>query len=176
MHAFIDESRRRGEYLLAWAEVAAADVDAVRRSLRALRLPGQRRLHFVDERDQRRQRLLAAFARLPMRAGVVVSRLGSTHEAGARGDALALILTLLDPDVDRLIIESRRGRDQDDRRAIAAHLRGTPRLRRLHYEHRMPHEDPGLWVPDGIAWAAGAGGRWRMLLDELPVTICRIDT
>ena len=173
MHAFIDESRRRGEYLVAVVEVAAGDLGVVRRRLRSFLLPGQRRLHFVDERNQRRQQLLDEFSRLPMRAKVMAVRLGTRPEAEARRVALTTILTDLDPTVDRLIIESRHGRDHQDRRVIATVLHTLQRTRSLHYDHRLPHEEPGLWLPDGIAWAAGAGGGWSERLDTIPVTISR---
>jgi len=29
------------------------------------------------------------------------------------------------------------------------------------YEHLVAREDPGLWFADALAWAYGAGGRWR---------------
>lgn len=175
VHAFIDESRRRGEYLVAVVEVAAGDLAMVRRRLRSFLLPGQRRLHFVDERTQRRQQLLDEFSRLPIRAQVIAVRVGTPPEAEARRVALTAILSNLDPAVDRLIIESRHGRDHQDRRVIATVLRTLRRPRPLHYDHRLPHEEPGLWLPDGIAWATGAGGAWSKRLEAIPVTISRTE-
>lgn len=53
-HVFVDETKRRG-YLLVAAVVVPADPDPVRKAMRALVLPGQRRLHMKDENDQRRR-------------------------------------------------------------------------------------------------------------------------
>jgi len=173
VHAFIDESQRRATYLLACAQVPDADMANVRRTLRACRLPGQRRLHFVDERDQRRRQLLAVFAQLPIEFVVVAVPLGSRREAEARRLALQAIIGKIADDTDRLIIESRQGRDLEDRRAIATSLKHTRTT--LHYAHRQPHDEPGLWLPDGVAWAVGAGGRWLKHLDGATVCIERID-
>ena len=45
----------------------------------------------------------------------------------------------------------------------------------LHYAHRQPDDEPGLWLPDGVAWAAGAGRSWLKHLDGAAVCIERID-
>jgi hypothetical protein len=174
VHAFIDESQRRSAYFVSCVEVAASEIAMVRRRLRACLLPGQRRLHFVDERDHRRQQLLAEFGRQPIRGAVIAVPLGVGSEADARRVALSSILTELAPAVDHLVVESRQGRDRDDRRVIAAELRSLQRDRPLRYDHRQPFEEPGLWLPDGFAWAAGAGREWRQRLEEIGVAITRI--
>jgi hypothetical protein len=45
--------------------------------------------------------------------------------------------------------------------------------RRLHpalldtpYEHFRPHEEPLLSVADAVAWAYGAGGHWRTMVEQ----------
>ncbi len=43
-YVFIDETKQRG-YLLVASVVAAADLDLLRKIIRSLILPGQRRLH-----------------------------------------------------------------------------------------------------------------------------------
>jgi hypothetical protein len=58
-HVFVDESKRRG-YLLVASVVVPGDLDSVRRVLRGLVLPGQRRLHMKDENDQRRRSIASA--------------------------------------------------------------------------------------------------------------------
>ena len=52
-HIFIDETKQRG-YLLVASVVAAADLDLLRKIIRSLILPGQRRLHMKDENDRRK--------------------------------------------------------------------------------------------------------------------------
>jgi hypothetical protein len=60
-HVFVDETKRRG-YLLVAGVVVPGDLDSVRRMLRGLVLPGQRRLHMKDENDQRRRSIATAIA------------------------------------------------------------------------------------------------------------------
>lgn len=60
-HVFVDETKRRG-YLLVAGVVSAEDLDPLRRSLRGLVLPGQRRQHMNDENDSRRRSIATAIA------------------------------------------------------------------------------------------------------------------
>ena len=60
-HIFVDESKRRG-YLLVATVVVPGDLDSIRRVLRGLVLPRQRRLHMKDESDQRRRSIATAIA------------------------------------------------------------------------------------------------------------------
>ena len=52
-HVFIDESKRR-DYLLGAGVVIPDELDAIRKVLRGLILPGQRRLHMKDANDGRK--------------------------------------------------------------------------------------------------------------------------
>jgi len=58
---FVDETKRRG-YLLVASAVVPSDLDATRRMLRGLVLPGQRRLHMKDESDPRKRSIATAIA------------------------------------------------------------------------------------------------------------------
>lgn len=70
-----------------------------------------------------------------------------------------LVHDLIDRKAERLVIESLAGLDAADRHCIATVLRKAGA--RMSYTHMRPHEEPGLWFPDAIAWAQGAGGHWR---------------
>jgi hypothetical protein len=69
MHGFVDESIRR-RYLLWCVTVHPRDLDASRRELRTLLLPGQRRLHFVHEASPRMKVLLSRMSRMNVRAAI----------------------------------------------------------------------------------------------------------
>ena len=118
VHAFIDESQRGRFYLVCVVLVDPGDLPAVRVQLRALLMPGQRRLHFVNE-SARRRLLLAAMSKLPVRARVYPS---TKKEPLARRQALAAILSDSgDTDITRIVIERREtGQDTQERRQIAA--------------------------------------------------------
>ena len=60
-HVFVDVTKRRG-YLLVASVVIPGEVDALRRTLRGLVLPGQRRLHRKDENDRGRRCIATAIS------------------------------------------------------------------------------------------------------------------
>lgn len=54
-HAFIDESARKGRYLLTAVAVPSHDLDAIARQVRALFPKGNRRTHLSAESKARRE-------------------------------------------------------------------------------------------------------------------------
>jgi hypothetical protein len=71
-HVFVDESVRGG-YILAATAVAPARLAVVRRCLRALRLPGERRVHFQAESDQRRRKIVSELTPLHVETVIYVA-------------------------------------------------------------------------------------------------------
>jgi hypothetical protein len=80
-----------------------------------------------------------------------------------------MVSPLLDRGVQRLIIESRQGRDQRDRQVLIEELRRLDRPQRFRYVHLPPHGDPLLWVADALAWSHSAGGTWRARIADITV-------
>ncbi len=160
LHAFVDESARPGRYLMCAVLVEGDRAGALRRQMRSLLLPGQRRLHFQKESQRRRRELLSQLSEID--ATVVVfdrRRRAGESEPVARARCLTAIVEHLQ-DLDRdvsLFIERREGRDIHDHRTM-------DRARRpgdvLTYQHLEPAADPLLWLPDCYVWAVGAGGDW----------------
>ncbi|WP_194833873.1 hypothetical protein [Nocardia sp. XZ_19_369] len=164
IHAFVDESIRRDRYILCAAPIPADRLVAARALVRGLCLPGQRRWHFAKEPDSRRRHILTAMARCE-RVQVAVF-VGRGIEMHARADCMARLVTyLVDLQAARLVIESREGLDHRDRHCIAAVLRKASVD--LPYVHLPPHTEPGLWWPDAVAWAVGAGGKWEAMVAPL---------
>jgi len=76
VRAYVDESVREqspGYYVLAAVVVSEERVDEIRSVLRRLLIPGARRLHWHDERDDARRSLLKAVSVLDVQALAVVS-------------------------------------------------------------------------------------------------------
>jgi hypothetical protein len=156
--AFVDESVRGQKYVMACVFVDGRDLAVARRHVRSLLQPGQRRIHFHDERAGRRAMLLGSFASLPVRAvGFVVQRSHGTTEFHARAAALAaLVEEAQRRGVERLVLESR----QDDRDDVATIERARQPEPQLRFEFRAGGDDPLLWLADGITWAVAAGHEW----------------
>jgi hypothetical protein len=154
---FADESARGRRYYIGAACIAQHDLKAVRQLARSLCLPGQRRWHFTKEKDSRRAQIIGALTR----SGLVTAwvGLGKGDEVSVRALCMQRLgFELVGWSAERLVIESREGRDEQDRRALFRVLREHPAV---HYEHQTPNTEPGLWIADAIAWCYGAGGLWR---------------
>jgi len=166
-HVFVDETKHRG-YLLVAGVLVPDDLDSVRRLLRDLVLPGQRRLHMKNENDQRRRVIASAISVSGVTATVYDAgrRYRNERERRAaclralvddtaqRGDAMLVLEqddTLLSWDNQRLIEYTR-----------AAGCRDT-----LRYEHRRAASELLLAVPDAIAWCWAKGGDWRRRVEPI---------
>jgi hypothetical protein len=166
-HVFVDETKQRG-YLLVAGVVVPGGLDPVRRVLRGLVLPGQRRLHMKDENDQRRRSIATAIAV----SGVTVTIYGAGRryrnererraacqgslitDAARRGDAMLVLEqddTLLGWDNQRLIEFTREAGCRDT----------------LRYEHRRAASELLLAVPDAVAWCWAKGGDWRRRVEPI---------
>lgn len=162
-HAFIDESTRRGTYLICVATCVPNELARTRQALRRLLLPGQHRLHFATESDRRRRLILSRLSELA--ATSVVYRAEHRDQPAARAAILDRAAKELHVEgVTSLTIESRRGQDHHDRAVI---YRALGPDQALAYRHMTAAEEPMLWIPDAIAWAYGRGGDWKRQLHRL---------
>jgi hypothetical protein len=159
--AFVDESVRGQRYLLGCVLIEARSLAATRQAMDDLR-HARRRIHFHNESAKRRREILGVLVELPLTAVVHVSRIGhGRREFEARATCLAaLVRRLQSMGVARLVIESR----DDDRDDVAVIQRERVPEPRLVFEHRVPLDEPMLWVADAVTWAAGAGSEWRELI------------
>ena len=162
--AFVDESGRGSKYHVCVVVVANGDVDALRRLVRSFCLPGQRRWHFVHERDSRRRQIIDAI----VTSGQVTALIycGKGRETELRAESFRrMVEPLLVRGVTRLIIESREGRDELDRQVLVSQLRG--RADAFLYDHMPPHGDPLLWIADALAWCSSAAGAWNERIEAI---------
>ena len=162
--AFVDESGRGSRYHVCVVVIANGDVDELRRLVRSFCLPGQRRWHFVHERDSRRRQIIDAI----VASGQVTALIyyGKGRDAKIRAEGFRrMVEPLLDRGVTRLIIESRQGRDELDRQVLVSRLRG--RADAFLYDHMPPHGDPLLWIADALAWCSSAAGIWQERIEAI---------
>lgn len=134
-------------------------------ALRGLCLPNQRRIHFVDESNARRRKILTALADLGVSSHVFV---GTSRDQRAVRHAILqeMVRTLRSLGVKRLVLDWREGQDQKDRATIRDAIGGNPEPP-FEHTHLRSATEPMLWAPDAVAWAWGRGGEWRRQIEDL---------
>ncbi|MGB8019922.1 MAG: hypothetical protein WCF04_01700 [Candidatus Nanopelagicales bacterium] len=163
LHAWVDESMRltphEGTYILAAVVCDPTCTDDTRDQMRALLLRGQSRLHWHDERNDRRSTIAASIASIDMAALVVVGTpVATAKQERARRLCMEVLLPRLgNLGVNLVWLESRTpALNQADSRMVRA-LRGKQLIpRALRVESARPTEEPMLWIPDALAGAVNA--------------------
>lgn len=159
--AFVDESQRGQRYLMAAVAVEATKVGSVRQELVPLRpAGGTARRHFTKESDAQRRKMLVTFRSLPGTKFIVADNRSNASTIDKRRQCLTTVVhELLDLNVARIVLdhidETQQARD---RQALAPLLNPGD----VSYSHEVAHSvEPLLWIPDAIAWCAGAKPEWR---------------
>lgn len=167
VHAFVDESRRGSRYTVAAAIAEPGNLRLMRRDLRALLRPGQRELHFNNEKDPRRRILADAIARLPVEVRLYSRCIDRYVEPARQACIDRVACDLLARGAHRLVLDSREQLDVKDEATIRAAITRHPHTTRLAYEHVESAREAVLWVADATAWCVGAGGHWRRRIDPI---------
>ena len=160
-HIFVDETKHR-DYLLVAGVIIPGDLDPIRKAVRGLVLPGQRRLHMNAENNSRRKAIAAMIVDNAVQATI--------YDAGRRypteRDRRAACLQALVGDAARrgdvmLILEQDDTLVSWDNRHLIEYTRAAGCRDTLRYEHRRAASEQLLAVPDAIAWCWAKGGDWR---------------
>lgn len=169
--AFVDESIRGQRYLLACVLAEGRHLGEARAVLSGL-APVGKRIHFYEGTDRTRRRAVDVFLTLRVEVLMAVCVRGNgVTEFHARDACLAeLVRRLQLASVRNLTIESRQF-DGDDHRTIHRSRNKEPTL---HFNHVVGDREPMLWIADGVAWAYGAGGRWRTLVAPIISNVIEI--
>ncbi|HEC11540.1 MAG TPA: hypothetical protein ENI86_18540 [Acidimicrobiales bacterium] len=137
-----------------------------RRALRDLVPNGQRRIHFNGEKDGTRRRILSQVARIPFDWRVYVTE-GAKQTESRERLLLHIAEDLVVAKASLMVLESRHGQDEADRRLLYGRLGPAPRLQ---YAHAEAATEPLLWLPDCLTRAWGRGGDYRKLLESLGIS------
>ena len=153
---YLDECKQK-PFLLVGFLLPQVDSQKVRKQLSALRMPGQRSIHFKLESPRRRREILSLLNAMKCEVFVV-----KCFESKApRGHAINTFL------------------ERNDFKAFVFELDETTRFRdhelfRGHeksrtWDHRQRHEEPLLWVADAVAWCVNRGGEWERMVRPMIV-------
>jgi len=165
-HIYVDETKERGFVLVASVHLGP-DVDAMRKVIRKLVLPGQSRIHMAKERDGRRKEIIGAICAAGVQATI--------YDAARRyGDVVARTKCLqgLVDDVGAgqptlLVLEQDDSLVEHDRRFLYAAVRAAGLQDHVRYEHHRAKSELLLTVPDAVAWCWARGGSWRELIRSI---------
>lgn len=173
-HAFVDESTVRGHLLAAVMLPADALVQA-RRQVRQLVLPGQRRIHFTKERDDRRHRILDTLVALRPQVRIYDA---TSHPDRRKGRALCLtqlVADLAGAGTNRVVIEIDDPAVATDRAVLYDAVRSYGVEHSLRYDHMRAREEVLLSLADAVAWCWNKGSRWRSRVErEMAITVHRL--
>lgn len=159
IHAFVDESKARG-FLLAAALIVPGDLGQARKQVGALRLPGQRRVHFTTERPARRKVIISAMADIDVSVWVYDASACRDQRQAREACLRQLVTDLAAASAQMLVLEQDDSLVDADRRLLYGLVRehGCDTLR---YEHKRAHEECLLAIPDAVAWCWAKGGTWQ---------------
>ena len=131
------------------------------------------RIHFNNDTDHQKRRVLAAIADMQVQAiAVVCDKRHGKNEFYARAACVGEIVRQLQQRaVGRLVLESRQD-DRDDVRTITRTRAPEPSLV---FEHRTARHERVLWLADAVSWAVGAGRPWLDLLGRALVDVIDVD-
>lgn len=169
--AYLDESSAvRSEdhqaYLVCAAVVPIRESEALREKLLPLRLKGQIKLHWTDESDARRRKIITSIAELaPMTAVVTHLSIRQHKTERFRRKCLETIYyELADMGVQEVTCEARTA---SQNKSDLAHIVALRRQKIVTPDFRINHcrggEDPLLWLPDIVLGAINAmhkGNSW----------------
>jgi len=168
LHGFVDESARPNmPYLVCAAVIAPQNLSRHRAAMKAARAPGAKRVHMESD-GRYRQRIVATVAEMDVHAWLYIASTTHTSQRRARTECFRrMVPDLIAAGVGNLYIESC-DQDRADRIVLAeARALATASADALYFDHRQPHQDPMLWIPDVIAWAWGKDSNWRQKISHL---------
>jgi hypothetical protein len=164
-HIFVDETKRAGYVIAA---VTVTDTDAIRKVVRTLVLPGQRRIHMKHEQARRRRIIVSALAATQVQATVYDAARRYRTDLAARTACLtALIDDIAARGGDtRLVIEQDDSVVRADRHDLFSSHAGPALLTGSSIATSVPTTNcslpcPTSWHGAGSAPASGAGGSAR---------------
>ncbi|MHA6751662.1 hypothetical protein ACX31A_12405 [Dermacoccus nishinomiyaensis] len=161
LRAWVDESGSihsldPGTYVLAAAIGPVASEQDIRATMQQLRLPGQKKLHWRDERPLRHRKISSVIAGLEQ-THLVVVRTSDPRDTPKRQRNKCLERLVIELEalrVAQVTFESRG--PADDRRdlELVQALRGVHRLGSgLRIHHQPGPSEPLLWIPDAVCGA-----------------------
>ncbi|RKQ90196.1 hypothetical protein U746_1452 [Mycolicibacterium mucogenicum 261Sha1.1M5] len=156
---FVDESKAKG-YTMVAALVEPGEATRLRREVRALVLPRQRRIHFTKEQPERKRLILSRLTAMGARAQVFQCE--TKNQVHGRDTCLSAIVARAAQHVRaKIVIERDASVEKADRQTLFREASRYGLRDTLSYSFEAPHQEPLLWIADAIAWSYTKGGDWK---------------
>ena len=172
-YVYLDETKRAGYVMAA---VTVADPTAVRKVIRGLVQPGNRRLHMVDERPRNRPKIVAALVETEIEVTIYDAVRNYRTDREARAACLAVLVEDLaaagGPIV--LVIEQDDSLVQSDRHELYELGRAAGVTDVLEYRHQRSHDESLLALPDLAAWCWVRSGEWRRRIGPILANVRQV--
>jgi hypothetical protein len=127
-----------------------------RERLQTLRLPGQKKTHWKDESDKRRDEIIEALGECGL-DGIVVARVGPLDERDERRRRKCFkhfANTLYESGIQQLCLESRGvAADKRDQKLVVGLKSALAIPSAFRLEHARGNTDPLLWAADAVCGA-----------------------
>lgn len=168
---FVDESKAKGYTMVA--AIVAEDAARLRRDVRSLVLPGQRRIHFTKESPERKHLILSRLVEFGVQAQVFHC---STKDAirGREACLRGLVAHAAQHSHTRIVLERDESIERADRRVLYREVKKHGLTDEITYALEAPHLEPLLWCADAIAWSYAKSGDWKRRASPLIVGITQI--
>lgn len=148
---FVDESKAKG-YTMVAALVVPGDATSLRRDVRSLVLPGQRRIHFTKEQPERKRLILSRLTAFGAQAQVFHCA-AKSQLLGREACLTGIVAHAAEHAHTKIVIERDESIEKADRQILFREVRRHGLGDILSYAHEVPHQEPLLWVADAIAWS-----------------------
>ena len=158
--AYIDESSayrppNRQEYMICAAIIDSQDLEQVREELRPLLLPGQIKLHWTDERNSRRRKIVETLSGIDSMQAIIThqSEVSKRTERHRRKCLEQMYFELSEMHIHNVTLESRQEAQNKRDLAHIVALQGQGQSVNIRLQHVRGGDDPILWVPDAVLGA-----------------------
>jgi hypothetical protein len=169
---YLDESKAKN-YVFIGVLVGDGDAPRLRKRVAALKMPGQRSIHFVKEAESRRRKLIHEISDLGF--GAVRFESKDKNQKKARELCIREIVRFAaNQGIRSLVFERDESAVKNDEKWLKEAILKTQGIDKLGFVHLRRFEEPLLWVADAIAWCDARGGDWANRVNE-SITI-RIET
>lgn len=166
---YLDESKAKN-YIFVGVVVADGDSPRLRKRVAALKMPGQRSIHFVKEGNSRRKRLLSEFRDLEVQALKIVSY--EKNKLNAREECIREIVAVaMKHGCTSIFFERDESVVSKDESWLKDELAKARPSQPIGFEHLQRHEEPILWVADALAWCDARAGEWSERIKPLIIEV-----